>query len=124
MIYYKVKDVDYNDDLTITLLASFPMFANEINYATGEKGYDVSNYNIGPGGALINVQDTFKLLAFGCKPYIKIIKGIIKDSTSLIKFEGSIEQIINELLAPLGISINIYDYIEEITKEEFYNLNN
>lgn len=125
--YYKVNldNVDDGNYHYVRLLAC--MVAAEIKGIFGEEGQGYSNFSIGPAGNLYNNSGNFKPLAIGVASYIKIIYGILDDNDNIIDkdsmcVEGTLKEVVDAMDKALVLSFNLFDYLEPITKEEFYNI--
>ena len=86
------------------------------------------NFSIGPAGYFINnANGNFKPLAIGVLSYIKIVTGMLDDNDNftdedIMCFEGTLKEVIDAMAKALGVPFNFFDYLEPITKEEFYNI--
>lgn len=118
LIYYKIKPIVESPEF-ITLLT---MVADKINYAFAFSGEKVNHY-IGSAGHFIASHGTSysKILAIGVSSNIKIIHNDGWNTDTL--YEGPFVSIFTSMLKDaFGKEININDYLEPITEEEFYNI--
>lgn len=93
-----------------------PCFFNCIH---GESSSNLYNHSIA-NSYLIVSSDRCKILAIA---FIDI-KSIFDDGGgNPVIYEGSLQERADYIATMIGIpKINIYDYLEPITKEEFYNI--
>lgn len=126
--YYKVNLDNASDDNFHMVKILACMVAAEIKAIYGESGYGFSNFLIAPGGyAINNAKDNFKPLAIGVPSYIKIVTGLLDDNDNFtdkdsIILEGTLKEVIDVMDKGFGLSFNLFDYLEPITEEEFYNI--
>lgn len=126
--YYKVNldNVDDGNYHHMKLLAC--MVATEMKAIYGEAGQGFSYFSIGPaGGCIYNADGNFKPLAIGVPSYIKIVIGRLDDNDNftdkdIMILEGTLKEVIDTLSGLESLPFNYFDYLEPITKEEFYNI--
>lgn len=128
--YYKVNLDNAPDDNFHDIKLIACMVAAEMKAIFGESGNGFSNFIIGPAGSSIfQASDNFKPLAIGVPSYIKLITGMLDDNDNIIDkdsmiVEGTLKEVIDTLSEAFRLQINVFDYFEPITKEEFYSLKN
>ena len=98
------------------------MFADKINYIFKYSGEKINHY-IGSAGSLIASHGASysEILAVGVPSNIKTIHNDGWDSDKLYEgpFVSTFTRILEELF---NEEININDYLDTITEEEFYNI--
>lgn len=114
--YYKLIDPNVINDVIINLVAFSSCF---LNCFYGESGSNLHNHSIA-NNILSGKSYNFKVLAI---VFIDI-KSIYDTGDGYpITFEGSLQERADYLCEMLGKpKININDYLEPITEEEFYNI--
>lgn len=127
--YYKVNLDNVPDGMYSSIRQMVYMFAVEIKAIHGESGYGYSNFTIAPAGYFIQPLDNLKPLAIGVQSYIKLITGSLDDNDNITNennmvMEGTLKEVIDTLSELATLPFNFFDYLEPITKEEFYSLKN
>lgn len=118
LIYYKPKPNVEGTDFEEFL----PMFANRLNYIFQFSDEKLNHY-VGSGGLIINScgASYIKILAIGVPSNIKMIHNDGWNPDAL--YEGPFVPTFTSILKGIfGEEININDYLEPITEEEFYNI--
>lgn len=125
--YYKVNLDNVPDENLYNIRLIACMVAAEMKAIFGESGHGFSNFMIAPAGYFIQPFDNLKPLAIGVQSYIKIITGMLDDNDNIIDkdsmiIEGNLKEVIDAVSEAFRLQINVFDYLEPITKEEFYNI--
>lgn len=114
--YYKLNNVDEKDLIT-NLIMILPTI---INAVSGESYTRMSQQYIGSNGGILSTNDRHVILGFAFINVTSIIKYLDGPAFTL---EGTLQERADYLTTIINEDkINIYDYIEPITEEEFYNL--
>ena len=113
--YYKVNNIDNTIILQLieffSILLSFKAIGSETPTHIG-------------AGSLIRSAGESRINIFAFAFIDKKILIIEDDGNILLELEGSLQERADFLATGTGLDkINIYDYIEPITEEEFYNIN-
>ena len=113
--YYRLIDSDITNGVLSTLILYSSCFLNCVH---GETIYSLHNHSIA-NNYLASSSDRYKILAIA---FIDI-KSVFDNEDISVTFTGTLQERADYIATMMDEDkININDYLEPITEEEFYNI--